>query len=413
MNTAWRQKTKKRRYSAPFFAAYFFYYAGYCVFAGYIVLYLTERGYSAGFCGLITSLTMLFNLAMEPLAGYLSDTFLSTRKYLSLCIAAIFALCLVATLLDQHPAFYITALVMSAGLAYPISQLMDAWVSCSRELDPTLIYSRVRAGGSIGFALASIGLGYYFEHWGWDGYFLAQGLFFLILLPILYFLPQIPLGNRKGSVSSDRWLSLSSSLGVILKNRQYLMCLLICTVYWFSHRPIGSYLSLIVADRGGSSSVFGRVCGVGSTVEFLTLLLLSAMQRRNKLPLWWCMALSLLTGALRPLCFHLFDGIWPLYAGQVMQSISFALFFSGSVECFTRSADPRIRSFCISVGLTLSSVVGSVSANLSGGWLCDRFGSDSLVVLSLSVSVINCLLFVLCFPCWGPHKRQIGPPAQC
>ena len=69
MNTAWRQKTKKRRYSAPFFAAYFFYYAGYCVFAGYIVLYLTERGYSAGFCGLITSLTMLFNLVMEPLAG--------------------------------------------------------------------------------------------------------------------------------------------------------------------------------------------------------------------------------------------------------------------------------------------------------------------------------------------------------
>ena len=43
------------RYSAPFFCAYFFYYAGYCVFSSFIVLYLTQRGMSATLCGVITS----------------------------------------------------------------------------------------------------------------------------------------------------------------------------------------------------------------------------------------------------------------------------------------------------------------------------------------------------------------------
>ena len=41
------EREAQARYFRPFFAAYFFYYAGYCVFSSFIVLFLTERGYSA------------------------------------------------------------------------------------------------------------------------------------------------------------------------------------------------------------------------------------------------------------------------------------------------------------------------------------------------------------------------------
>ena len=76
-------------YTVLFFSAYFIYYAAYCVFSSYTVLFLTERAYSATVCGIITSLTFLANLLMEPVGGYITDTFLPTRRYLLLLIGMI------------------------------------------------------------------------------------------------------------------------------------------------------------------------------------------------------------------------------------------------------------------------------------------------------------------------------------
>ncbi|MBQ8647967.1 MAG: MFS transporter [Oscillospiraceae bacterium] len=394
-------QTKRRpRYSGPFLGAYFFYYSGYCVFSSYIVLYLTEQGYSATLCGVITSITLLANLLMEPVGGYLTDTFLSTRRYLALCTAAILGLCVFCTRFAHRPELCLPALILTAGLAYPFSQLMDAWVNCSLELDPGLVYSRIRAGGSIGFALTSVLAGHYFRRFGWDTYFLVQAALFLMVLPFLALLPRIELGNRRREAArpGERQLSLAGSFRVAAGSRRYMLCLLLCTVYWLSHRPVGSYLSLISAARGGDAGTFGNVCAVGAAVEFLTLMALAAVPRGDRLPLRTFLTAALLTDVLRPLLVFALPGLWPLYLGQALQSVSFALYFAASVECFTRTADRRIRSFCISMGLTVSSVTGTILANLLGGWLCDRFGVDSLVLMSLLTSLANCGLLAACGP---------------
>lgn len=396
------------RYSAPFLGAYFFYYSGYCVFSSFIVLYLTERGMSATLCGVITSLTLLANLAMEPVGGYVTDTLMSTRSYLLLCIGLIAALCGLCTYLSDRSPIYMALLILVAGLAYPFSQLMDAWVDGSRVLDPGLIYTRVRAGGSIGFAATSMAAGWYFQRFGWSTYFLVQAGLFLVMIPFLLRLPRLELGNRKKEDKTGNWLSPKDAFRVVLRNPCYLLCLLLCTTYWFSHRPVGSYLSLIIQDRSGDAGAFGAVCGVGAAVECVSLLGLAALQRRRgrPLPLWLLLGGALITGILRPLCITLLPGIWPLYLGQGLQSVSFALYYSASVECFSRTADRRVRSFSISMGLTASSVVGTVAANLAGGWLCDLFSSWALVYLSLGVSGANCLLLLLCFRSLFPPSRE-------
>lgn len=397
------------RYSTPFFGAYFFYYSGYCVFSSFIVLYLTEQGMSATLCGVITSLTLLANLAMEPVGGYATDTLMSTRSYLLLCVGLIAALCFLCTYLSGRSPVYMVLLILVAGLAYPFSQLMDAWVDGSRELDPGLIYTRIRAGGSIGFAVTSVAAGWYFQRFGWSTYFLVQAGLFLVMVPFLLALPRLELGNRKQG--HEDWLSPKDAFRVVLKNPRYLLCLLLCTTYWFSHRPVGSYLSLIIQDRSGDAGAFGAVCGLGAAVECASLLGLAALQRRRggPIPLWLLLGGALAAGVLRPLCIALLPGIWPLYLGQGLQSVSFALYYSASVECFSRAADQRVRSFSISMGLTVSSVAGTVVANLAGGWLCDLLGSWALVPLSLGVSVANCLLFLLCFRYLFSLKKAQSP----
>ncbi len=120
-------------YTVLFFSAYFIYYAAYCIFSSYTVLFLTERAYSATVCGIITSLTFLANLLMEPVGGYITDTFLPTRRYLLLLIGMISALCIFCTKYMDQPWIMLPGMVLSAGIVYPFSQLMDAWVDISRE----------------------------------------------------------------------------------------------------------------------------------------------------------------------------------------------------------------------------------------------------------------------------------------
>lgn len=378
----------RRRYALPFFSVYFLYYAGYCVFSSYIVLYLTERSYSATVCGIITSLTLLANLLMEPIGGYVTDTFLSTRRYLTACIGIVSLLCIFCTVFSGRPFLLLPAMVLSAGIMYPFSQLMDAWVNMSREVEPGLVYSRIRAGGSIGFAAMSVVGGYYFKYNGWDHYFLLQMALFLAMAPFFLLLPDISLGNQRKGEERKR-LSPAEVFRVLAENRRFCFCLLVCTLYWFSHRPIGSYLSLLVAVRGGDAGTYGSICGVGAVVESLSLLVLPwILKRREACPIR-CLTAALAADLLRPLCFLLFPGIWSFYLGQMMQSVSFALFYSASLECFAETADRRIRSFCISFGLTASSVAGTVMANLLGGILCDALGAGFLVLLSLSVAAVN------------------------
>ena len=253
----------KRSCTVLFFSAYFIYYAVYCVFSSFIVLFLTEQGYSATVCGIITSLTFLANLLMEPVGGYITDTFLPTRRYLLVCIGIVSMVCAFCTKFMNQSWLLLPGLVLAAGLAYPFSQLMDAWVNLSKESYPGLIYSRIRAGGSIGFAVMSVIGGFYFKHWGWNRYFQMQILLFLMMIPFLILLPDTRLGNHRKKGEAEKSLSFVQAFQQLVKSRRFLFCLTISTLYWFSHRPVGSFLSLIIAERGGDAELFGNVLPIG------------------------------------------------------------------------------------------------------------------------------------------------------
>ena len=386
-------KIRTRRYTRTFFCAYFLYYAGYALFSSYMVSYLTQRGMSATICGIVTSLTLFMNVCIQPIAGYLTDTCLEIKRYLTLSIAAVCLFGFMTTGFASNNLVSIILIVISAAFSYPFIQLMDAWVNCSGEVDDQLVYSRVRAGGSIGFAVASMAAGYYFHAYGYGNYFLLQAACFLAILPLLYRLPALPMGNcRTSSCKEQPRVNFFQSFAILLRIPQYTACLLLFSLYWMSHRSIGSYLALITDLYGGGDRLFGNVCGVGAVVESLMLLIVAKLNRHFSLR--QILTGSILLCAVRPMLLQ--TGSVPLlYIGQIVQSVSFALYFTASTACFTKFADPRIRGFSISVGLTSVSVIGTVCANFIGGMLFDLHGVARCIDMSLLLSAVNVLVFVL------------------
>ena len=86
---------------------------------------------------------------MEPVGGYITDTFLPTRRYLLLLIGMISALCIFCTKYMDQPWIMLPGMVLSAGIVYPFSQLMDAWVNISREKQNRIVRAAVYSSGPL------------------------------------------------------------------------------------------------------------------------------------------------------------------------------------------------------------------------------------------------------------------------
>ena len=88
--------TASKKYNLLFYGYNFTYFAVSCAYFGYLVRYLSGFGYSAFTCGVINMLTGCLSMVIQPLAGYLTDTFLTVKKYLLLsslaCMALVFVL---------------------------------------------------------------------------------------------------------------------------------------------------------------------------------------------------------------------------------------------------------------------------------------------------------------------------------
>ncbi|WHH59205.1 MFS transporter [Petroclostridium sp. X23] len=382
-----------------FFCMTFFFYGGYCIYTSYMVLYLTEQGYSAFFCGFVTSLTFLINIMIQPMASYLVDTFISIKYYMAFSIGMMVLLSLFAIWTVATPWLCIMIGAMAVFIM-PFSYLLDAWIDSARELDPRLTYGTIRAGGSIGFGITSFVFGYCWVYFGHSIYFPVQAILFAFIFLFLWRLTNIiPKNRRKSSkvlanTKEDQALTFLESLNTLVKNRQYRIVVAFFLLYWTSHRLVGSYLVLIVQSRNGDAGLFGLIVGVGAVTEAIAMIILAT--RRNLISLERMLILTFLTACIRPFILLLTTNVVLMIVAQIMQSVSFALYYVSSIEALHKLADERIRAFSITIGLSLTNVCGTVIANLVGGWLCDIFGTGSVIMSSMIVTTINTALFYIC-----------------
>lgn len=383
---------KGARISRLFCVIYLVYFGAYCIFSSFIVPYLIGLGYSAVYCGTVTSLSLLVSLLFQPVAGYLTDAKITMRLYLTVTAFAVGAMALTGGGAVKYPAGCLIFCVALAALSYPFGQLLDAWVDAAHQCYPQVVYSRARAFGSLGYAAMSLLYGRLVSRVGYASYFPVQAAAFLMIIPLLWLLPEFSPHRAKEDRPRDN-ISFGQAMSLLFHNEKYRALLVLFTLYWLSHRPVGSYFSLIVQQRGGSDELYGLVCGIGAAAECVTLLVLA--RYKHSISVRKALPALLLAGLLRPAILLAFSDGWAMMAAQVIQSVAFAVYYTVSVSAFSKTADKRLHNVSVAAGLTVSSVVGTVTANLLGGFLCDKIGTKSVILLSLAICTCNLVFYFL------------------
>lgn len=381
-----------------FYSVYFIYYGAYALFSSYIISYLTTCGLSATVCGIVTSFMLLTNIIMQPVSGFLTDSFLTVKRYLIFASGFLVIWYAFIHIVRSKIILCVIMIVVSAGFSYPFIQLMDAWVTdAAEQINAGIVYSKIRAIGSIGFAIISWVAGYYFENNGYEFYFLIQAALFILIIPFLKCLPEIVPGNKKNTSEKifQSQLTMQESFKILFRNVRFKLCTFLFILYWMSHRPIGSFLALFCRQYDNGDILFGHVCASGAIGEFL--MLFCAERIRQMTSLRTECTLALLLNLFRPVMIMVFPSEGSLYFGQILQSFSFAMYFDVSVELFSLYADKRLHNFTVSMGLMVSNVIGTLSANILGGKLYDLFGVKGNLWLSFVGSILLIILYILVY----------------
>ncbi|HWR24121.1 MAG TPA: MFS transporter, partial [Feifaniaceae bacterium] len=248
-----------------------------CVGASFIAPVLMAYGYGPMEIGVALTLAALFNMFAKPLWGYLHDKYSRSRQTV---LFAMFAGCLFFALLalsgGQKPLAHIAVI----GIAVTISSMVsfvDSWAMRLISEGYDLNYGATRSGGSLMFAFTAAGFGVVMDLFG-----AKPGIIVLALLYAVLALAARGIPNPKQTLQNAPDKSLKDCIRYLLNNRPYVALVLTYFVGTMCICASDGFLSLRIAELGGSDAHIGLGMFVQAMAEIPVMLLYKRIKARWK-----------------------------------------------------------------------------------------------------------------------------------
>lgn len=348
-------------------------------------------------------------LAVQPIWSMIADRTGKRKQVLVvLCVASAavslayyagggFAASLVTTL----------AFAMFFQALLPLSDSLVIEASERSGID----FSRVRMGGTIGYAVVVAIIGHVLE---------AAPVFqFVIvstaLLAFAFQVSRLP-GLRGGGMASPKGIGdtrnddgssrpaeksngtaqggkgFSVGLLAIFDTRDIYYVLALAFVDFLGLGFLGTFLGSWCIEIGYGQDLVGTLSSISAASEIPILLVSAALIRRFgeiRLLAFSCLAMAarlLLVGS----------GVVPvMMLGQLLQSLSYMTVYFSCVTFISRHTYPNTRARGQSVLAMIQSGLAMVISNVLGGWLCDTFGMAVTFRLFAIVLVVGLIVVLL------------------
>ena len=328
----------------------------------FIALILFERGYDVVGVGLIAGASALVSAIAMPVWGHVADVVTGRRRALQ--IAALLAAGALAI-----TAFPLAGPVLSACFvafwvaATALGPLIDA-LAVNAVADPRRDYARVRLLGSLGFALAAIGVGFVY---GQSGYGVAVALYAAAAGVVIIGAVWVP-DVRRAELREIAEGSRLGSVGVAFRVAPRLPGTLLA-IGLIHITIIGSFTFLTVRldELGGGPESVALATGVAALIEVPAFLVAGRLARRLS-PAGLFVA-GALPYSLTVLSWTVIDEPALIVVSRAINGIGYAFLFTASVVTIAYLLPARLQA----TGQTLFSMVGfgvaALVADVTGGFL--------------------------------------------
>lgn len=356
-------------------------YAGIGIFFPYAALYLSSIGLPGSQIGLLLAVVPLVSFLVQPLWGLVSDVYHLHRRAL---VLACFGVAIAITGFSQTTdvRLLLAFAVLHAVMRGPIGILGTALALEYLERESSRTgFGSIRLWGSIGFAVASFGVGAWFVDdavwWILPGYAIAYALLGLVALTL-------PNAEVHGEV---RW---QEGLSLLHRERTLAVFLVGALLIGFTIGVVNNYLSVYLNNIDAAGWIIGVALALSALFEVPLMAGVPNFLQR------WGMRLVLVGGAavlpVRWLLYAFIDRPLLVLPTQVLHSIAMMSLLVVGVYYVDRLLLPRWRASGQALYTAALHGIGPSLGLFIAGFVYEQAGITPVWLLCAAVGLAGTLI---------------------
>jgi len=346
-------------------------------FLAFFNLHLENIEFTGTQIGIINGIywsTIIFSV---PFWGLLADRFGTSRILFFVLIGSILLIfCL--GFMQAFPVVVIYCIFLTIFL-HPTGSLTDSLAVYHVRNTKHSSFGKLRMWGAIGWALATIVVGFLALQHSLIIFWAASFFLFLMLLILLFY--------KKENKSDPQEKVNLSSLQQILSSRPVLYFMLLLFLIGFTVSPMNIILNLYYSEIGGDSSIVGLAFAVQSMTEipffFMGFYIVKRIGKERTL------MLTIVVMAIRLLLYGCTGN--PTYAIMIgaLHGITFSLFLVSIIEIVHDQVPAHLRATGQGLIWAFYFGAGQTAGTIITGFLKDTVGMQATLKLAaISVGVI-------------------------
>lgn len=347
--------------------------------SSYFSIYLNEIGLTKTNIGMITAISSLVALLLQPSLGLMADRAKSKSKMLQATIlicAFIYPLILVS-----HNIIYILLFYTIYTILRRCQPSLNTSMSIEYVEKSGRDYGPIRMMGAIGYALMMAIIGQV-SNLSTEATFYAYILICLVNILSIYLLPPMP-GHQNRTEKQP--------IQLIFKNKAVVKLIAFGLIMSLAQGLYFSFFAIFFTEElGGSNSLYGTMLSIAALCEIPFLFFADKIIRRfgTKKVLF---IIALLDG-LRWISTYFIQSPYPQMAIQAMNFLNILMQVAVNMK-MSRLVAPHFKTTVMTLATTVQTVASLLISSFLGGILADAFGIRPLFLGAGILSLIAAFLF--------------------
>ena len=359
----------------------------YAIIVGFSSSFMYGQGATDGQISIVLGITTALSCAAQLLLAELIARIpkLTVYRVLLTLSGLLLACALLMGVESTAPA------ITGLGLGLILLQVLPAMANSigmdSLSQGSPLDYDIARGIGSGGYSLLSLVTGMLVSRLG------VEVLWVLTLVDTLVFLGGVIWFHRAGEITapSKERVKEKREGSFLRAYPRFALVLLGSIVLMVSHNLVCSFLLQIVVSKGGDASHQGIAAFVSAITEIPVMFAFGWLLKKKGVSFWF--GFSAAVFVLKPLLLYLATGVWGVYAAQTTQMIGYAVYVMASAYYAGSATDSsdmvRAQSY-----MTSAIPIGSLIANFTGGFLCQYYTPQGMLLVSTAAAVIGGIIVI-------------------
>ena len=376
---------------------------------GFVMAYLLDKGCTSSEVGVLSAGFAILTAVLQPVLGRLADRsqYFDWKKQLLIISVGVEVTAVLALIFQTK-----TASAILFGLFMVGVNCMNPFVFASpfyyERYGIKVDFGKIRALGSISYALGSYAMGVLIRSFGNTAVPYAVVVTCAIFAVIVYLLPRFedkPLSLvKKRKENPEGKLIEEENRGFFAKKYPTFIAMVIAVFLILYEQNVASaYLTQIVNHAGGDTHTVG-VCGaIGAFCEVPMIFFFSKLAEK------FTVDRMILFGAIgfliRMIVFLFANNVPMALFGSALSGISFAIIAPAIVYYADHNVDTEDKNTAQSY-MAMALMVSGIAANLISGVVYDNLGYSAMILVAIVIGVLGILFTMAAIRKGNAAKRE-------